>query len=105
MASSADGSRLVAADYTGQIYTSSDYGETWTPHEIDNVFVWVSVASSADGSRLVAVAFGGRIYTWPAPSGWLTASSDAAIELLYIGDGRFRVLSCVGTILGTEAGP
>ncbi len=61
VASSADGTKLVAVDNGGQIYTSTDRGVSWTPRETARP--WFSVASSADGTRLVAVAFGGQIYT------------------------------------------
>ena len=65
VASSADGTKLVAA---GQgIYTSADSGATWTQTTAPDLF-WQSVASSSDGTNLVAVsikigASGGLIYT------------------------------------------
>ena len=58
---SADGSKLVAAVYGGQIYTSTDAGTTWTPRETDRS--WLSVASSADGTKLVAGANGDQLFT------------------------------------------
>lgn len=61
VASSADGSKLVAVVGNGQIYTSTDSGANWTAHETSRA--WRSVASSADGSKLVAVVQGGQIYT------------------------------------------
>jgi len=61
VASSSDGTKLVAAVYSGQIYTSVDSGVTWTAR--DSSRSWTSVASSADGSKLVAVANVGPIYT------------------------------------------
>ena len=61
LASSDDGSKLVAAVDGGRIYTSTDSGATWTPRE-SNRF-WSSVASSSDGSKLAAVVAGGQIYT------------------------------------------
>ena len=61
VASSADGDRLVAAVYGGQIHTSADSGATWTPRESSRT--WSAVASSADGTRLVAVVNGGQIHT------------------------------------------
>ena len=61
IASSADGTKLVAAIYGGGIYVSTNSGATWklTPAPSDPASfdsAWESVASSADGSKLVAVA-------------------------------------------------
>jgi hypothetical protein len=61
VASSADGTRLVAGVSNGQLYTSADSGLTWVPRESSRN--WAGVASSHDGSRLVAVAGSGQIYT------------------------------------------
>lgn len=61
IASSADGSKLVAAELGGRIYTSTDSGVTWTPRE--NNRGWWSLASSADGTKLAAGVIGGQIYT------------------------------------------
>ena len=61
VASSQDGSRLVAAVMGGQLYTSTDSGVTWTVRE--SVKNWQAVASSADGSKLVAATNSGNIYT------------------------------------------
>jgi len=55
VASSADGTKLVAAANQAQIYISTDSGETWTATSSPEQF-WVSVASSADGTKLVAAA-------------------------------------------------
>jgi len=63
VASSADGGRLIAASqvsynpslWRGGVYTSTDFGATWTSNSIIPA-QWASVASSADGTRLVAVA-------------------------------------------------
>ena len=64
MASSSDGSKLVAAE--GYIYTSSNYGVTWVQQTNTASYNWSSVASSSDGSKLVATAmddYGCNIYT------------------------------------------
>jgi hypothetical protein len=61
VASSADGTKLVATVFGGNIYTSTDSGVTWTPRATQQH--WSQVASSADGTRLVATAYGGNIYT------------------------------------------
>jgi hypothetical protein len=60
IALSADGSKQVATENGGQIYTSTDTGATWTPRE--STRNWSNVASSADGSKLVAVVNPGQIY-------------------------------------------
>jgi hypothetical protein len=60
VASSADGSRLLAADVGGRLYTSADSGVTWTPHESNRL--WIAVSSSADGKKLAAAAMTGQIY-------------------------------------------
>jgi len=61
IASSADGTKLVAAVGGGQIYTSTDSGVTWTPR--DSSRGWEAVASSADGTKLVSAVYAGQIYT------------------------------------------
>ncbi len=85
VASSADGSRLVAAITNGPLYVSADFGATWSVRE--SVRAWVAVASSADGSRLVAGVAGGQLYTsadaggtWIARDGaraWSAVASSA----------------------------
>ena len=61
VASSLDGSHLVASAFNGQLFTSSNAGSTWTPR--DSSRAWQSVASSADGTHLVAVVNVGNAYT------------------------------------------
>lgn len=57
IASSADGSKLVAGQWIGGIYVSTNSGNTWTPTMAPTNTYWASVASSADGCKLVAAAF------------------------------------------------
>jgi photosystem II stability/assembly factor-like uncharacterized protein len=85
VASSADGSKLVAVVYNGQIYTSTDSGTNWTAR--DSSRSWASVASSTDGSKLVAAVSSGQIYTstdsgtnWTARDSsrvWMAVASSA----------------------------
>jgi len=85
IASSADGMKLVAAEYLGQLYTSTNAGVTWTARESNRT--WWSVASSADGTMLVAAAEGGQLYTstdagvaWTAravAAAWKSVASSA----------------------------
>lgn len=101
VASSFDGSKLLASTYGGRIYTSIDSGLSWTPRESDRL--WWSVASSADGSKLVALVSNGQIYTsiastTPGTSGSISGTSTDAIELRYVGDGMFSVLSHEGSL-------
>jgi hypothetical protein len=59
VASSADGTKLVAAATTGTqglIYASTNSGLTWTLTSAPTNNNWVTVASSADGSKLVAAS-------------------------------------------------
>ncbi len=55
VASSADGSKLIAASFFSQLYSSTNYGVTWTPNGAPPKN-WTCVASSADGVRLAGVA-------------------------------------------------
>ena len=80
VASSADGTKLVAVQnfndmYTGGglLYTSADSGATWiNQNSTLSPTNWSSVASSADGSKLVAVVYGGQIYiSWDYGVSWL----------------------------------
>ena len=65
VASSGDGSKLVAVDYGygtgGYIYTSTDYGVSWTPRA--SQAGWTTVVSSVDGMRLAALEKSGTLST------------------------------------------
>ncbi|MEN9574272.1 MAG: Hemolysin, plasmid [Verrucomicrobiota bacterium] len=67
LASSADGTKLVAAVQNGLIYTSSDSGVTWTARSAAGSRNWNAVVISADGSKILAAdagsGSGGYIYT------------------------------------------
>ena len=59
---------------TGRIYTSPEFGVTWTLSAGSPTNVWFNIASSADGGRLFACASPGGIYisvnsggTWSRP--------------------------------------
>lgn len=73
IASSADGSRLIAGVWPGLVYLSTNSGTTWTPAATPNDN-WASVASSADGTKLLAVSdTGGWVLTSPdAGTTWVT---------------------------------
>ena len=108
IASSSDGTKLVAAVGGGQLWTSSNAGTNWTAQA--STQNWQSVAMSADGSEVIAVVNGGSVYTSThvfdtgtttvGTNGYLTGSQGTAIELQYIGNGQFMPLSHEGTIIG-----
>lgn len=81
VASSADGSKLVAAEASGRIFTSSDLGATWNPANAP-VLSWSSVAASADGGKMVAVSRDGGIFlygTIPQPQLGLATSGGSNV--------------------------
>jgi len=100
VAMSGDGSKMVAAEIGGTlpgeatggfIYTSTDFGVTWTKNTSAGSRMWSSVTSSTDGSNLAAAVDGGKIYqssdsglTWAA-TGSISAAWNAMASN---GDGR-----------------
>ena len=84
IASSADGTKLVACVVNGQIYTSSDSGVTWNARASNQG--WYSVASSADGTKLAACDYMfGYIYTAEAYSG----PQGTTGSFRYVGNGNW----------------
>jgi len=90
IACSADGSKLVAGEWPGNIWTSSDGGGTWTKRPSAGSRDWVDIASSADGNKLAAVvgtpgdiwtsADGGASWTDRSSAGtryWFSIASSA----------------------------
>jgi photosystem II stability/assembly factor-like uncharacterized protein len=82
--SSADGNNLVAAEYFGAIYTSTNSGQNWMSNAVPATR-WNSVASSADGSMLIAAASGiyvstngGTLWTQPTSAAGVSALSVAS---------------------------
>jgi hypothetical protein len=115
---SADGTRLAASVFGGQIYTSTDSGVSWTARATD--LVWWGLASSADGSRLVALESGGQAYvstdagaTWTAYGAnldWSSVASSAdgsrlvatvQFGKIYTSDG-FTTLGAAGSLSGGQ---
>jgi photosystem II stability/assembly factor-like uncharacterized protein len=88
---SSDGQYQSATVVGGNIYVSSDYGNTWTPKATNQA--WTGIAMSADGQRQTAVATGNGIYvstdygnTWGYTTGYglvlhdVDVSSDGQIQ-------------------------
>jgi hypothetical protein len=79
IASSSNGTKLVACDYAGHLYTSADSGATWT--ERDSHEGWIAVASSSDGVKLVACSAPGLIYTsTDSGANWTMQASSGTRE-------------------------
>jgi hypothetical protein len=102
LASSSDGSKLAAVRAGTSVFTSADYGGTWTEHAVTGAGgSLISVASSADGTKLIVVDSnaGGYVYTstdsgatWSQRTGagakrWrAAASSSDGTKLVVVSD-------------------
>ena len=69
IASSSDGSKLVAVARNDRIYVSTDFGDTWTPRGTTQQN-WTAVASSSDGSIMLAAD------DW---NSWIWRSTDSGV--------------------------
>jgi hypothetical protein len=92
VASSADGSKLVAAVNGGLIYTSTNSGSTWVATSAPTNF-WRTVASSADGARLFAASSSGE---------GLYSSADSGSTWQPTGAGRLFFNSIASSADGTK---
>lgn len=84
VASSDDGTKLVAVVEAGYIYTSTDSGATWTARTGAGSRTWRSTASSSDGTKLVAgdaASFTGYIYTSTDSGATWTERTGAGAKL------------------------
>jgi hypothetical protein len=105
VASSADGTKLVAVISGGLIYTSTNSGVTWIVQSNgiagNGIQDWTSVASSSDGTHLAAVVFNGQIYT-STNSGltWVQTSAPDAYwtSVASSSDGTMLVAGLYGTV-------
>ena len=98
VASSGDGTKLVAAVNGGSLYISANSGATWGASE--SARAWSDVASSADGTKLVAVVNGGRIYTSTNSGGsWSPQESSRSwISVASSADGNILAAAVSGSL-------
>jgi len=116
LAASSDGGRLAAVinnpttNAISGIYFSANYGLTWTLQSLPLEQHFLGVAASDDGAKVAAVCQNttvtGKIYAWQATpqntastkgtNGSVTGSFGSAVELQYLGDGRFMPVSSSG---------
>jgi hypothetical protein len=118
VASSADGTKLVAAargGYPGLIYKSSDSGVTWEPTGAPTDW-WVAVASSADGTILFAAAYQDGLGCPPWDGDTLKISTNSGVSWTSAGlpgwyssaiassaDGSYLVVAGAGQIATLHA--
>jgi len=103
VASSSDGTKLVAVAPGHGIFTSINSGATWTARETSRK--WRAVASSSDGTKLVAVVDNGQIFT-STNSGatWVArASSRKWIDVASSADGNKLVAAVSSGQIYTSA--
>lgn len=103
VASSADGTRIAAVAEDEQIRISHDAGLTWSAQGPSKH--WWGVTSSANGGKLVAAPFVpaeplyiSRTSTAPGTAGYLQGATGSVIELKYLGNGLFEVVTSSGTV-------
>lgn len=70
--SSANGAELAAIQYLGLIWTSADYGATWTQQSVPGSKGWLSITLSADGTHLAAADYDSQTV-------WTAVSSDGGV--------------------------
>jgi len=102
--SSADGSKIFAAAYNGNIFTSTDGGANWT-EVLDTTHAWQDITIADDGSVGAAIAAnGGDVYvskdsgaTWNPTSagqrGWtsVASSKNGDVLLAAANDGTIHI--------------
>jgi hypothetical protein len=104
IASSSDGSKLIASIYSGGVYASTDFGTTWTETNL-TVGDWRSVACSANGGKLFAALYGTGIYTNSA-TGWGIGGSTSGLNWISVAcssDGSKLVAAVYGGGVYTSA--
>jgi hypothetical protein len=83
IASSSDGSKVAAVVNSGYIYTSTDYGVTWSQKTNSGYRFWYSLASSSDGTKLAAGVTAGYIYTSTDGGGTWTQQTSSGSRHWY----------------------
>lgn len=78
--SSADGSHLAAVVNGGDIFTSSDYGNSWTDRVVAGSRGWSAIDSSADGSFIVATDNDNYFNNRNTEGGYIYISSDYGVS-------------------------
>jgi len=104
---SSDGTRIAAAvstlagTYPGKVLISYDGGNSWTPTGIGTS--WSAIVVAGNGSRISAAMYDGvlnKLYSGPISTttivDTITGIKDSAVELVYIGNNQFAMVSSNG---------
>ena len=95
--SSSDGTNLAVGIVGGDIFTSSDSGQTWVDRTNSGSRLWVSLSSSYDGSTIIAGIVGAGVYlsrdygqtwsqqTWLGEGPWLALASNNEGSKIIVG--------------------
>ena len=95
--SSSDGTNLAVGIVGGDIFTSSDSGQTWVDRTNSGSRLWVSLSSSYDGSTIIAGILGAGVYlsrdygqtwsqqTWLGEGPWLALASNNEGSKIIVG--------------------
>ena len=98
IASSADGTKLVATWQVGYLYTSSDSGNTWVWRNVSgDTNYWSSVVTSADGSKILASDY--KNGAQPS-SGYLYYSSNSGVS--WIQETSFGMYYCSQVAMSSD---
>lgn len=107
VACSDSGQKVVAVVNTGFIYTSTDYGDTWTQRATSNAFN--AVASDSTGTNLIAVETGSYVWTssdsganWTEQTGGIGGAAFDPVAIAMSSDGSKAVLADFGGTLYTS---
>lgn len=107
LAVSADCNRIVAGVSNGLLYASVNFGSSWSVLPGSTNQIWSALTCSADGQVLAGAARGGNLYyassaaqvsTTTGTNGFISGSQGSAVELQYIGSGKYMPVSSSGTI-------
>ena len=106
IASSADGTIILAAIGGGGIYSSTDSGATWASNGVPSE-PWAAIASSASGSRVVAVCYGGIYSSTNSGLAWVSNSVPFQVwnSVAASADGMKFVALTSGRIFTRKANP
>jgi hypothetical protein len=97
VACSADGTKIIAAQFYGLVYLSTNSGGNWTTAPLPYAF-WCSTASSADGSKLFASTATSLYVSTNAGLTWATNTAEYAafLQIACSADGMRVAVASIG---------